>query len=298
MLRLLVINGLENLPQELISEKISICIGCFDGLHKGHMSVVRTVIADNLLPVVLSINKSKSFRILNEQTKIERLSSAGIKAIINIDLEEIRDLSPEQFYNMLVSNLNIKRISIGYNFKFGKNAEGTPLMLREHAKKKRIKMLVSAPVLYKNTPISSTRIRTAIMTGKIYDANEMLSYPFSIDSVVRHGFERGRTIGIPTLNQFFKSGTVIPKHGVYAGTVTVENIKYKCVTNIGVRPTVNGTDANAETHIIHFGGNLYGEYISVYLIDYLRDEMHFDNLEELKDAIEYDIEKAEQIIEL
>jgi len=134
--------------------------------------------------------------------------------------------------------------------------------------------------------------------GKIREANEMLSHPFSIDSVIEHGFERGRTIGIPTINQSLKNGTVIPKHGVYAGYVTVEGAKYKCVTNIGVRPTVNGTDANAETHIINYKEDLYGEYVSVQLTDYLREEKHFDNLEELKNAILQDIKKAEQIMDV
>jgi riboflavin kinase/FMN adenylyltransferase len=138
------------------------------------------------------------------------------------------------------------------------------------------------------SPVSSTRIRAAISEGNIADANIMLGREFSYKTEVVDGKKRGRLLDAPTINQYFEPGFIIPKAGVYASVTTVDGREYPSVTNIGLRPTFENEDFRSETYIIGFEGNLYGRFIEVKLIKYLREEIRFSSEQALKDQIAAD----------
>ena len=142
--------------------------------------------------------------------------------------------------------------------------------------------------------VSSTLIRKMISEGKMVETEKLLGRRFSVVGVVVSGNNLGRTIQVPTLNQRFEKGRIIPKHGVYETVCIVDSIKYPAITNVGTRPTVSGgsTDVNCETHVIGQKLDLYGKIAAVEFCDYVREEKKFDSLQELRDQIERDIERS------
>ena len=141
---------------------------------------------------------------------------------------------------------------------------------------------------FESLPISSTRIRKAVQEGRIRYANEMLGYNFTFESEVIEGDKRGRTVGFPTINQHLPEGLIAPKFGVYASLTTVNGVTYKSFTNIGMRPTWRVDEVLSETHIFDFSGDLYGKVVAIELIDYLRPEKTFKDVNELKEQLNYD----------
>ena len=140
--------------------------------------------------------------------------------------------------------------------------------------------------------ISSTRIRRELAEGKIETANRLLGDPYFVSGEVVHGNALGRTIGMPTANLVPGSQKLLPVYGVYASRVEVDGKIYAGVTNVGVKPTVGASQANVETTLLHFDGDLYGQTIRVEFYQHLRDEIRFDSLEELKAQIESDALKV------
>ena len=133
--------------------------------------------------------------------------------------------------------------------------------------------------------MSSTRIRTYLIEGKVQQARRLLGRPFGYDFAVQHGRQLGRTWGTPTINQPFPPGYILPKFGVYASLVEIDGKKYYGVTNIGIKPSVGSDCVLSETWIPEYTGNLYGKKIPVFLLGFIRPERKFDNLEDLKDEI-------------
>ena len=158
--------------------------------------------------------------------------------------------------------------------------------------KKNIETLIIPPVICEGQAVSSSFIRTLIKIGDMQRVKKFLGRPFSINLPVVYGRQIGRKIGIPTMNQLFPEGHIIPACGIYACTCEIEGRRYKAVTNIGLRPTVNGDFLNSETHLIDFEGDLYGRNIDVSFYIKFRDEMKFDNLDDLKEQIQKDISFA------
>ena len=148
--------------------------------------------------------------------------------------------------------------------------------------------------VYECEPVSSTRIRAAIESGDIESANEMLGRPFRYRQLVVDGDKRGRLFGTPTINQYLPSGLAMPKHGVYMSVTEVEGKSYYSVTNIGIRPTIGTGPVSSETYILDFDGNLYGKYVDVRLLRYIRPERKFDSLDELMNHIKRDAETVRE----
>ncbi len=151
--------------------------------------------------------------------------------------------------------------------------------------------------MFDNRPISSTRIRNALKYGEIDNANKMLGRNFSYDFTVVHGDARGRTIGSPTINQFFPEGFTVPEFGVYASYTVVGGKLYPSVTNIGIRPTIGNSPERSETNILGVNEDLYGKNIEVGLIKKLRGEMKFSSIDELSVQIAKDRESAVKIFD-
>lgn len=278
---------------------IALALGTFDGFHIGHKKVIENAIASNRKPQVLLFNehpqkvlKSKSpGELITENNKRKLLKEWGVEATV-INFSDIMSLTYEEFfYEVIVKKIGASVLSCGFNYHFGAKASGNTEKLKALCDKENIELLVSEPVEYKGEPVSSTRIRNAIRNGNIEDANNMLGREFSYDFLVVHGDARGRTIDSPTINQFFTEDFIIPEYGVYASYSVIDGEKYPSVTNVGVRPTIEGfSKERSETNIVGFDGDLYDKNINVHLLKKIREEMKFNNLDELRNQIAKDRE--------
>lgn len=287
-------------------QKTAVALGTFDGLHRGHIAVIASALAykeQGLLPVValfdvhpLSVISGKApTALLQENLREEIISEMGAESAV-IEFKKIQKFSCEQFVQeILVGRLNAAAVCCGEDYTFGAGATGTSQTLKDLCKRAGIECTVCKSVEYSGADISSTRIRESVMNGDFETANEMLGRPFMYKLTVVSGDRIGRLIGAPTINQYFPENFTVPKVGVYASAAKVDGREYPSVTNIGVRPSVNGKELRSETCILDFSADLYGKDIEVKLLKYLRGEQKFANLDVLSAQIYIDAEKSREV---
>lgn len=279
-----------------------VALGSFDGLHRGHLSLINKCIElakkEKYKSMVFTfsnhprtiINPSiKIEYLMNNIEKVDILEKVGIdKIVLKKFNKEFMELSPEGFIEKLCSDYNIKGIVVGFNYRFGYKNLGDTNLLKKLSEKYNFRLEVIEPLLYKDDIISSTRIRNAIKCGEISEANEMLTRPYNLSGIVEHGKQIGRTIGFPTANLKFGEDKVIPAKGVYYTNIRWKNNIYKGITSVGSNPTVNGTNLTIETFILDFNHNIYGDDIMVYFIEKMRNEEKFDSIDCLKKQLDKD----------
>lgn len=288
------------------AEKTAVALGSFDGLHKGHMSVIACALSKKelgLIPLVLlfdahpllSLTGKPPPEILQKEKRDAILSSLGIKTE-TVSFADIKEMSCREFFEkILIGKLDAGVICCGENYRFGKNNAGNTETLKALCDEFNIELCISPTVTESGLPVSSTRIRTAIENGDIPLANTLLGREFSYKYTVVSGDQRGRLMGAPTINQHFGKDFIIPKKGVYASVTVVEGTEYPSVTNIGLRPSFANADLRSETCILGFSGDLYGKDIEVSLLEYLRGEIKFDSMEALGNQIRADADKSRKI---
>ncbi|MBP5289124.1 MAG: riboflavin biosynthesis protein RibF [Clostridia bacterium] len=287
-----------------------LCLGNFDGIHRGHQAILDACLSEaarnELTDVAWTFARhpEKFFpghagdSILSPEDKAELLEERGVSTLVEEDFTRVRDLSPAAFCrDVLLGELDAKEVICGFNFRFGKNGAGTPEDLRREMEAAGAQVLIVPPVLWKNEPISSTRVRAALKDGRPEDAEAMLGRPYFIRFPVAGGNRLGRKMGFPTINQIYPADYVIPRRGVYAVQAVIEGKCYDGVCNVGRRPTVeeNGVDT-AETHLFDFSGNLYGLVATVRFCAFLRPETRFENMDALRDQIGRDTRRAKEIL--
>ncbi len=287
--------------------KTAVALGSFDGLHRGHMSVIACT-ADferecGLSPHVLLFDShpmlilkgSAPEKILQDSLRDEILAENGVETAV-IPFIYIKDMSCREFFEkILLEKLGAGAVCCGWNYRFGKGGEGDCETLKALCDEYGVRLKIVPHVDYDGEPISSTRIRKAVENGDIPLANAMLGREFRYKSTVVSGHQRGRLIGAPTINQHFDKNFVLPKKGVYASVTVVDGKEYPSVTNIGLRPSFENEDFRSETCILGFSGDLYGQDIEVRLLEYLRDEIKFDSMECLSAQIEKDAKKSKEL---
>lgn len=286
------------------SKKILMALGTFDGLHKGHREVLLsdTTEYDAKFAMVFSehpqmvLNGEAPGELITESKRDELFMEWGYKPAL-VSFGAISSLSPEEFIDeILVKGYGVTALCCGFNYRFGKGASGDVTLLRSLCSERGIKLTVCPQMDFENIPISSTRIRQCLREGDIPSANAMLGRKFSYNFEVVHGDKRGRTLGSPTINQFFSPNFTVPQYGVYASVTVVEGKQYSSVTNIGIRPTIGSSEKRSETNIIGYDGDLYGKNIEVALVKKIRGEKQFSSLDELSRQIASDRETALEII--
>ena len=283
-----------------------IALGTFDGLHIGHKAVITSEKNEYERKIALMFREHPQVtlkgehpgRLLTPRKEKELLDSWGVEAEY-IDFNEVSSLSPEEFIDaVLIEKFNVRSLACGFNYRFGKGAQGDVNTLRALCAAREIKLMVVDEVDYMGGPVSSTRIRNALSQGDMKSANDMLGRFYSYDFEVRHGDERGRILGSPTINQFFMKDFCVAEFGVYASFTEVDGRRYLSVTNIGVRPTIEGvSEKRSETNIIGFEGDLYGKHPEVFIIEKIRGEKRFNSLDELSAQIAQDRQQAVKISE-
>ena len=286
-------------------QRISLALGTFDGMHAGHMRVIHNALSGGLLPAVLLfkehpslvINGSAPPELMPKGERDALLKELGMN-IIEYDFAALMHKSAEEFfYEILVGELGVGKLSCGENYSFGYKGAGTPELLKTLCEKEGIELDIAKTLMYDGEPVSSTRIRDCLKDGDVEAANNMLERDYSFTADVIHGDERGRKLGFPTANQDLSENVCILKHGVYASYVHIENGLYPSVTNIGIRPTVDGTKPVSETHVFGYDGELYEKSLQVFFIKRIRDEQKFASLDELSKAIERDTKEAKKLFE-
>jgi len=285
-----------NLNEILEANPDVTCIGAFDGVHLGHQALINMAKSISSKYQILTFDPvpKKFFNNMHKllstkDMKVDLLSRFSPESIIFLNFEDVKDLIPEDFCNILNNKLNTKSIVVGKDFKFGKNREGDVNFLIKYFGNSNVHVLNDYVV--NDSKISSTLIKSTINEGKLELANQYLGYSFKLKGKVEHGNHMGHKIGFPTANINVDVSLVTPKFGVYEVDVTKADKTYKGVMNIGNRPTVsNDLKLSYEVHILDFDEDIYGSFLEVEFVSFIRDEIKFDNIEELKKQISIDIE--------
>lgn len=318
-----------NIEQIPVIHNAVITIGTFDGVHVGHQKIIEqlkkeavkvqgetVVISFHPHPRTIIHSNKKEIYILNTlEEKIELLEKTGIDHLVIIPFTDVfaQQSAIDYIKNFLIQTFHPHTIVIGYDHKFGKNREGDYTLLECLASKYNFIVKEIPQQVLQESSISSTRIREALQQCDIEKANALLGYPYFFEGKVVEGNKKGRTIDFPTANLLIENTEkLIPANGVYAvktllmnnEELKIKNEKYSTISlltshllhsgmmNIGMRPTINGTERTIEVHLINEDINLYGKNLRVYVCHYLRSEQKFDSLEMLKKQLYTDKENA------
>ena len=291
---------------------LSATIGNFDGMHLGHKAILEKVKKNakekNLSTLVIFTephaaeyfskinNTSPPPRIIPWRDKLRLISENGLDFCMLLRFDEsLKSMTPKQFTEKILEELQIKSLTIGDDFKFGKDRKGDYQFLKNWGDSLGIEIHKTDTIKVDDQRVSSTRIREALISNNFETANAMLDWHYSYSGKVVYGNQLGREIGVPTANIWIPKQK-LPISGVYAVRCIVDNAKYLGIANMGIRPTVGGKRPVLETHIFDFEKDIYGSRITVQFIEKIREEIKFDSIDLLKSQIKKDIEEAKKIL--
>lgn len=284
--------------------ELSLALGYFDGVHKGHQKVIRSAVefarqnGNKSAVITFKDHPCCFFRgvcpkyILTREDRLKHIEALGIDYVYILDFDaRLCMLSAEDYLkNILIDNFSPKSISTGFNHYFGSKKSGGVDLLTKMQNIYGYEYFEIPPQKAGDDTISSTVIREALSKGQIQNANEMLGYNFTIKGEVVKGQQLGRKIGFRTANLVYPCELIDLPFGVYSVNVRYGELIYKGISNFGIRPTVsNSKQCSLETHILDFDKDIYGEEISVEFLKMIRAERKFTSLSELKAQIGEDI---------
>lgn len=272
----------------------AVTLGKFDGLHLGHQKLINRILAkkeQGLSSTVFVIAPPGVPRLLTSQEKRKMLENAGIDCMIECPfIPEILGMGPGQFVEeVLLKKLKSAYLAVGTDFKFGYQRSGDTRFLSDRQEKYGMQVDVIEKERLDGRIISSTYVREAMQEGKMELVKDLLGYHYSVAGTVRHGRQLGRTIGMPTVNLIPEKDKLLPPNGVYFARVFCGGTYYRGITNIGCKPTVDGSFVGVETYLYDFAGELYDREIVVELLSFRRPERRFDSLESLKEQMRRDV---------
>jgi riboflavin kinase / FMN adenylyltransferase len=287
----------------------SVAMGNFDGVHRGHQSVIDLARGYGPLGIVtfephprqFFAPETPSFRLMNAEARANRLARLGVEHLFQLPFDDdLASLSPEGFVDQVLHRgLGVAHVVVGADFCFGKGRKGTAQDLASLCAERGIRTTIAPLVTDAGAEISSTNIRHALSEGRPRDAAAMLGHWHRIEGEVLHGDKRGRDLGYPTANMSV-DGLHLPKLGVYAVLVDILTGPLKGshhgVASLGVRPMFGENCPNLETFLFDFKGDLYGQHLSIALVDYLRPELKFDGLDALIKQMDADSARARAIL--
>jgi riboflavin kinase/FMN adenylyltransferase len=287
-----------------------LALGNFDGLHRGHLKIVERVrrgaaehggtpmamTFDPHPPRVVRPDKAPPLLMTLPQ-RLDALERAGMRAVAVVRFtRELSQWEPETFVRaVLVDWLHVSEVWVGANFLFGHDRSGNFSLLRTLGQRYGFRADKIDPVRYKEFVVSSTRIRRLVAEGRVDEAGALLGHSYALAGTIVEGRRRGRELGFPTAN-LRTDNELIPPHGVYATTLTVDGIVHAAITNVGVNPTFGDNGATTiETHVLHYNRELYGQRVQLGFVQRLRDERRFDDVDALRAQIEADCRRAERL---
>ena len=307
--RMKVIRSLEKIPGEFRDAFVT--IGNFDGVHLGHIPILKKLIEEahreNRKAVVITFDPHpkkvlrpdiRPFYLLTSvEEKIKLLEDIGLDGLILIPFDlNFSKMTAEEFVcEILWDKLHIRKIFVGHDYSFGKSKTGNKIFLAEFGKKLGFEVDIINAIKLDDETISSTRLRHLILDGDVRTAARLLGRPYNVSGIVIPGKKRGNILGIPTAN-IKPEKELIPAQGVYAVISNLEKDRFKGVLNIGFNPTFSDTELSVEVYLLDFSGDIYGKKVDVLFIERIRDEIKFENSEQLVKQIRKDIDLARTIL--
>ena len=283
-----------------------VAIGNFDGVHRGHQKILDGVISrarrENLMPAVLTFHPHPA-RVLRPaeappllmtiEQRLAAIEALGLDAALVMRFDqELAQLGPMEFVvRVLKETMNVRAVLVGENFRFGHRQSGDSRQLGEIGSQLGLEVEIVPSVIADGVVVSSTAIRNALRAGEVEQAQRMLGRPFALEGEIRPGTGQGRKLVVPTLNLQAEQ-EMKPKNGAYATDVTVGGKTYFAVTNVGVRPTFDGSGVTIESHLFNFSEHLTSGRMEVRFRARLRDERKFSSPAELREQVLRDITQA------
>lgn len=298
------LNGLSTLS---LDKPLSIAIGHFDGVHRGHQNVIRQAVnaakESEMLSAVLTFDPhpkevlgqgEQYYRCLTPfDAKTALFAELGVDLvfIMKFDLE-FASVSPERFVNEVLRTLRAKQVVVGFDFNFGHKGSGNAETLKQLAEPD-ISVHIIEPLIENGVKVSSTYIREALEQGDLELAERLLGRPYEVEGIVVHGDKRGRTIGFPTANLQFNAPYIAPRLGVYAVMAWIGDTSYPGVLNYGLKPTFNKDELKPvmEAHLFDFNSDIYGEHMRLQLLSFIRSEKNLIPLPSLLSRLDLILSK-------
>lgn len=284
----------------MLMKKTIYALGVFDGVHLGHQALLDTcrtlanaagcrtgVVTFTTHPDALVFGKAPA--LINSITDRELLLREfyHVDTVIQLPFDNgMRTMPWQVFLDMLLEEYQAAGLVCGHDFRFGNRGEGNAQLLAQTCREKGIQCAVVPPQRLDGMLISSTHIRSLLETGEMETACRFLGHPHMLTGTVIPGRQLGRTIGIPTANLALPEGVAVLRYGVYACKATVDGKTYLAVTNVGTRPTVNGSHVTVEPWLLDFEGDLYGKTLTLQFFSFLRPEQKFASLGDLQAEIQ------------
>jgi riboflavin kinase/FMN adenylyltransferase len=285
-------------------------IGSYDGLHRGHQSITKPLIAGAALAGAASVMVTfephprcvldpdhcpPSLTTLDEKTWI--CEQLGLTHLLVIPFTpQVAGISPAAFMDRLMRGMRLERLLVGYDFAFGRGRRGDHAFLRRLGARRGFEVQVSPAMARGGQPISSSRIRRLILLGQVRAASQLLGRDYVLRSTVEHGAQRGRLLGFPTANLKITPNKLLPANGVYAVRASIDSVQHSGALNVGFRPTFGGNTLTVEAFLFDFEGDLYDRLLTVSFVQRLRGEKRFASLPALQQQIARDVESAKRIL--
>lgn len=302
-----------------------IAIGKWDGVHLAHQAILQALVAEarrvggqsvaigfHPLPMQVLRPDVAPPMLQTLEERAEAMAELGVDVHLALPFDkELADLTPEAFvHQVLVAQLRAQQVMVGFNNTFGRDGKGTAETMRKLCAPLGIPVHIFHPVRVDGENVSSTEVRFAVAKGRVQAAARLLGRPYSLRGTVVHGDKRGRQLGFPTANIRLDEGRLLPPHGVYTVRVTVlgeprqvqppatvaprTGPAHGAMLNLGVRPTVGGTELRCEAHLFDFSGDLYGREVQVEFLEYIRPERAFPDLDALVAQLQADERAARE----
>jgi riboflavin kinase/FMN adenylyltransferase len=276
----------------VVRQPRAVAIGTFDGVHRGHRSVIEAVVETGLAPTVISFDPHPRVAfghrvdlLTTLERRLELLGEAGVETtLVATFVHELQQLTPEQFADEYLRGIGVEAVIAGEDFRFGFERSGDLALLERLGYEVHIAPEVEG--------VSSTAIRAALADGDVLSAAKMLGRPFELDGVVVAGHHRGGTLGYPTANLRLEPDLACPGYGIYAGFA----LGHRAAMSIGTNPHYGGTERRIEPYLLDFDGDLYGQRLLVELWERLRDEAVFESEEALVAQIARDVEATRRAV--
>jgi riboflavin kinase/FMN adenylyltransferase len=286
-----------------------VTIGVFDGVHRGHQHLVRTLLEaarlEDLATAAITFNPhpravlrpgTPVTYLTSLEERVEQLQALGLDAVAVLPFtSELAQLSPDDFLSMLVEELQMRLLVVGPDFALGRDRTGSIGVMRAAGERLDFRVEVAPLLAEEGEKVGSTAVRQALAEGDIERVARLLGRPFSLRGPVVTGDRRGRTLGFPTANMAIGLDRALPAFGVYVTRAFLREVAHQSCTNIGVRPTFNvGPRPTVESFILDFDGEIYGQELTIELLHRLRGEVKFDSAEELIEAMRGDIRQTRE----
>jgi riboflavin kinase/FMN adenylyltransferase len=283
----------------------AITIGVFDGVHRGHLHLLRRLFqlaGEPLIPTVITfsnhpaevVNPERTVsRIITPEEKVQLLYKAGAGRVISLEFtNDLANVDANEFTNILVDCLKMRGIVTGPDFALGRNRSGNLDYLRRRGTSMGFWVETVEPLELDGSAVRSRRVRNALADGDVDGAEYLLGRPYATDGIVVHGAKMGRQLGFPTANIIPTANFVIPADGVYATYATVDGVRHLAATSIGVRPTFGLSQRLIEAHLLDFSDDIYDQSLRLEFVSRLRGQETFDGIDALITQMNRDVDQA------